>query len=225
MIQLYLLETEKLNNDEIFTKYYNRLSPYRKEKTDKMRMRKDKNLSLAVGIIIDTYLKRINMNEKDMHYSSEEYGKPYFENLKNLHFNASHSGEIALCAFSDNEVGCDIEIISKSNTDLAKRFFARGEYEFIISTNEKCNDKYSQQTERFYRIWTLKESFLKLTGEGISNGLDTFEIRFKNDNTPTVIKNSTLLPFYFKEYSFKNYRIALCSKENTFPEEITILNI
>lgn len=225
MIQLYLLETEKLNNDEIFTKYYNRLSPYRKEKTDKMRMRKDKNLSLAVGIIIDTYLKHINMNEKDMHYGIEEYGKPYFENLKNLHFNASHSGEIAICAFSDTEVGCDIEIISKSNTDLAKRFFTRVEYEFIISANEKSNNIYSQQAERFCRIWTLKESFLKLTGEGISNGLDTFEIRFKNDNTPTVIKNSTLLPFYFKEYSFKNYRIALCSKENTFPEEITILNI
>lgn len=225
MIQLYLLETEKLNNDEIFTKYYNILSPYRKEKTDKMRMRKDKNLSLAVGIIIDTYLKHINMNEKDMHYGIEEYGKPYFENFKNLHFNASHSGEIAICAFSDTEVGCDIEIISKFNTDLAKRFFTQGEYEFIISANEKPRDTYSQQAKRFYRIWTLKESFLKLTGEGISNGLDNFEIRFKNDITPTVIKNSRLLPFYFKEYSFKNYRIALCSKENTFPKEITIINI
>ncbi|MEE0931404.1 MAG: 4'-phosphopantetheinyl transferase superfamily protein [Acutalibacteraceae bacterium] len=225
MIQLYLLETEKLNNDEIFTKYYNRLSPYRKEKTDKMRMRKDKNLSLAVGIIIDTYLKRINMNEKDMHYSSEEYGKPYFENLKNLHFNASHSGEMALCAFSDSEVGCDIEIISKSNTDLAKRFFTQSEYEFIISTDKECTDISSQQEERFYRIWTLKESFLKLTGEGLSGGLNTFEIKFQDNNTPVVIKNSILLPIYFKEYSLKNYRIALCSKENIFPEEITIINI
>lgn len=224
MIQLYLLETEQLNDDTIFTEYYNRLSPYRKEKTDRMKFRKDKNLSLAVGILIDTYLKNINMNEKDMNYANESHGKPYFANLKNVHFNASHSGQMALCAFSDSEVGCDIEIISKSNTDLAERFFTKGEYEFIISANGNCNDKDSEQAERFYRIWTLKESFLKLTGEGISGGLDTFEIRFEN-NKPIAVKNSSTMPFYFKEYSIKNYRIALCSRENIFPDEINIINI
>lgn len=224
MIQLYLLETEQLNDDTIFTEYYNRLSPYRKEKTDRMKFRKDKNLSLAVGILIDTYLKNINMNEKDMNYANESHGKPYFANLKNVHFNASHSGQMALCAFSDSEVGCDIEIISKSNTDLAERFFTKGEYEFIISESENCTDKDSKQAEKFYRIWTLKESFLKLTGEGISGGLDTFEMRFEN-NKPIAVKNSSTMPFYFKEYSLKNYRIALCSRENIFPDEITIINI
>ena len=220
MITTFLIEAEKLNNDNLFLEYYNRMSVYRKEKIDRLKQRKDKNLSLAVGIIIDTYLQSFGLRECDMNYSTKENGKPFFTDFKNLHFNASHSGNIAVCAFSENEIGCDVQQICKARENVAKRFFTNNEYNYIYSCNDKNIHKSFTVDERFARIWAIKESYLKLNGSGLGGGLTSFDIIIE-ENTAKIANKD----IWVKEYRYNNYYIALCSEYSDFCEELEILSL
>ncbi|MEE1155169.1 MAG: 4'-phosphopantetheinyl transferase superfamily protein [Acutalibacteraceae bacterium] len=229
MNDIYLLDCSVLDDDSVFYKYYNLMSAYRKNKIDRLIPRKSKNLSLGAGILLDYYLRQHKLQEKEMVYSFNQSEKPYFSNYPNLHFNLSHSGNIAICVFSDKEVGCDIEQIDKPLEDVAKRFFTENEYRYIFK-----NTLDSEKAERFYRIWTLKESYLKLTGKGLSGGLDSFSIKINNENNVLVEKNSnqnickdnvSTDTVFFKEYDFKNYKIAVCSNCNNFSPSIVQVSI
>ncbi len=212
----FLLETEKLNDDTNFYKHYSCMSAYRKAKIDRLRQRKDKNLSLAVGIIINHYLKGFGLCEEKMNYSTTEGGKPFFSEYKHIHFNASHSDNIAICAFSDDEIGCDIQHIEKARENIAKRFFTLQEYNYIYKNPEK---EKSTSDERFARIWAIKEAYLKLLGIGLSGGLASFNVFIEkgsakiNDNT------------YITEYCFKDYFIAVCSCKQNNNDELVVLSL
>lgn len=100
-----------------------------------------------------------------------EYGKPYLDN--NLFFNMSHSNNITACIISDKEVGIDIEKI-KYNEKVAKRVLNKEEMKILNNSNNKA--------EMFTIFWTIKESYVKLLGIGISYGLkkvDTTKLKEK----------------------------------------------
>ena len=50
-----------------------------------------------------------------------EFGKPYFTENNDFKFNISHSGDWAVIAVSDCEIGIDIEKIGKLRTNIEKR--------------------------------------------------------------------------------------------------------
>lgn len=103
------------------------------------------------------------------------HGKPALKHpaTQDLHFNLSHSGELALIAISSTgAVGVDVE----QNRDrpnavqLANRFFTETESRAIGQMPA------AERSETFLRMWTQKEAMLKATGLGIANGLKNFEI-------------------------------------------------
>lgn len=103
------------------------------------------------------------------------HGKPALpaERHAALHFNLSHSGELALVALCDAaEVGVDIEHIRpvRDPIALAKRFFTPGEQDELAAAPPE------DQINCFFRLWTQKEALLKATGQGIANGLQRFEV-------------------------------------------------
>lgn len=100
-------------------------------------------------------------------YRYGERGKPYFENLP-LYFNLSHSGDYVLCAVSDGEVGADIQKFQPvDEMKLAKRFFSESECQAMA----RCEETKERQC-LFFRLWTRKEAYGKLTGEGIVAVID-----------------------------------------------------
>lgn len=220
MVNTFLLEVDKLNDDTIFSKYYNHMSPYRKNKIDRLKQRKDKNLSLAVGIIIDSYLQKFNLRECDMNYSTKTNGKPFFTDYEHLYFNASHSGNVAICAFSDNEIGCDIQQITKAKEKVAKRFLTNNEYNYIYNKNVTDITQELSTDEKFTRLWAVKESYLKLIGSGLGGGLQSFDIIIEN-NVIKIGENNC----YIKEYRYKDYYIELCSAEPFFNDKLEILTL
>ena len=88
-----------------------------------------------------------------------------------LRFNLSHSGERALIALSRVEVGADVEWLKKRRTDdIARRFFTPGEQQRLFALPQE------QREQAFFRLWTCKEAFLKVTGEGLSRSTRSYEI-------------------------------------------------
>lgn len=98
-------------------------------------------------------------------------GKPALPG-RELHFNLSHSDDRALFSFSAEPHGVDIERLRlvKDLTGLADRFFSRDEADAVREMPAE------RRTERFFEIWTLKEAYLKASGEGLSRPLDSFSV-------------------------------------------------
>ncbi len=111
-----------------------------------------------------------------LHFQYGKYGKPVLADTfgrETLHFNLSHSNEIALFAFTRQcEIGVDIEHLSGISEieQIADRFFSRREYDSIRSLPEE------QKRESFVKGWTCKEAFIKARGDGLSYALDRFEV-------------------------------------------------
>lgn len=96
-------------------------------------------------------------------------GKPYFPDHPQVHFSISHSGGHWGCAFSEGNVGFDLQEIRKADTEkIAKRFFSTGENAAIAAAE---NPELA-----FFEIWTAKESYVKFTGLGLSSGMGSFDV-------------------------------------------------
>ena len=83
-------------------------------------------------------------------------GKPFFPETHMPFFNLSHSGNFVGCAVHDQEIGLDIQEITEPRDSLIRRVCTQDELASLKSSQDFC------------RIWTMKESAVKLTGEGIT---------------------------------------------------------
>lgn len=118
------------------------------------------------NVLKNAFLKlNINYNKNELSYNS--YGKPYLKSYPEVFFNISHCHELAVCAVGNHELGIDAENIRAYSPRVMKRTFSDREIEIL----EKC----PKRDEAFFRIWTLKESFVKAIGIGISYPLKSCE--------------------------------------------------
>ena len=163
MIKLYRINInnwdDPLENKELL----NQIDEIRRKKVMRYHMPDDRKRSLAAGIIIKHILNENGLSENSL--SCSENGKPLADGL---FFNVSHSGDYVVGIVSDCEVGCDIEKISSAPMKVAQHYYSPAESEYINSEPDK--------DRAFFTIWTLKESYMKMTGQGLGLALDSFEI-------------------------------------------------
>lgn len=116
--------------------------------------------------------KVVGCKPRELVFENDDHGKPHLKDFPNVHFNLSHSGDYAVIGIADAPIGVDIERV-KSEPDvmaLAERFFARDEIGYIQGQEGEA------QRLAFFRIWTLKEAYVKAIGKGLGYGLDTFSV-------------------------------------------------
>ena len=95
-----------------------------------------------------------------------EHGKPYFEGRDDLYFSVSHCGSAVAVAIDDEEVGVDIEDISRYRESLVNYVLNEVEsLEFRVESSIKFKE------EKFIEIWTKKEAVFKLLGTGITHDI------------------------------------------------------
>ncbi len=103
----------------------------------------------------------------DWEVSREENGKPFFTHHRDICFNISHSGTYWVAAFSDMSIGVDIQYHGRHDEkSIAKRFFHESEIQYLLKHGDRS----------FYTIWSHKESYLKMTGRGITVPLSSFTV-------------------------------------------------
>lgn len=154
----YVLLDEKLTFDKVKA-YVSLLPPERQEKIARYRFEKDKLLSLAAGLLI-----RRAVGESMIKIA--ERGKPYVES--GVFFSVSHSRNIAAIAVDTKEIGLDVEqIVDVSRMKIADRFYHPSERAYVTAAEDPLR--------AFSEIWTRKEAYLKMTGEGIASDLTAFD--------------------------------------------------
>ena len=100
-------------------------------------------------------------------------GKPALAHWPGLHFNVSHSADVALIAVTRRgEVGVDVERLRPFANDLgmAERFFSPYETGVLRSLEGE------RRRAAFFHAWTRKEAYLKARGQGLSYGLERVEV-------------------------------------------------
>ena len=124
----------------------------------------------AVAGLAHEYCRLAGCAGGDFSVARAERGKPYFEKAPSVHFSVSHTGDIFACAFSDAPVGVDIQEYKHRPDEaerckkIAARFFHRDEIDALDADTVSA----------FYNIWTAKEAYVKLTGQGIDGDFREF---------------------------------------------------
>jgi 4'-phosphopantetheinyl transferase len=112
-------------------------------------------------------------------------GKPVFAqvDLEGLKFNLAHSGEMALIGVTlYRDIGVDLEEIHSlyDAPRIAERFFSPRESAALRAFPE------AERLEAFFRCWTLKEAYLKATGDGLARAIDSFDVTFARGDSPRL---------------------------------------
>ena len=205
MLKTYIACTDELENSMLFFSLYAGMPQYRKEKIDRMVFPKDKRLSLGAGALLDYALILEGVSDREIIYVQNQ--KPCLKN-SNIRFNLSHSGNMVFCAVSDKDVGCDVEQITDIDMQIAARFFFHEEYEAISA----CPDSTSRN-DLFFRYWTLKESFMKVTGLGFKLNLDDFCFDLRSIGIDVKLSVDSR-NYYFKDFTADTgYKFSVCTAD------------
>ncbi len=97
-------------------------------------------------------------------------GKPFLGSHPEIHYNISHSGEYVVCAVADVNLGIDVERIRDVNFRVAERYFSKAELTDLMALE---GDK---RRDYFFTLWTIKESYLKALGRGLTKSLSSFTV-------------------------------------------------
>lgn len=115
------------------------------------------------------------------------YGKPFFPDYPQIQFNISHCDSMAVCVLARQEVGIDVEEKRKVSQALVKKALTEQERD----TLQQKPVEYFEMG--FLQYWTLKESFIKAIGRGLSFPLKDVEFYFHpNQRFPNLLSLSTL---------------------------------
>lgn len=203
MIQITLV---KLSEGIPFQKQFlDLVSIKRKLNILKFKNSDDKKRSLIAELLIRKAAnEKLNIPLDKVKISYNPYGRPYIDNVRHFKFNISHSSDFIVIATGKYCVGIDIEKIKATNEDIAKRFFTKNECNYIDSFNTEKEKAYA-----FYKIWTLKESYIKALGKGLNIPLNSFDFDIKGDDI--VVKNNQQ-KYKFSTTQIYDYVLSLCSK-------------
>lgn len=213
MVKLYVADVSNLPDPETCPELLKKLPMERREKIQRSRLEKSRKQSMGAGLLLQKVLALYHIDENILRV--DEHGKPYVDGLE---FNLSHSGSLVICAVSDKPVGCDVEIFRKAPKGVAERYFSESEKEYL---NQFCGEDYDIA---FFRLWTMKESYVKMTGEGMGVPLGEYEVvvddvalsfeHFGEDcgSCVKVIRDGEIQDCCISEVSAQGYIISICAK-------------
>ncbi|MDR2830970.1 MAG: 4'-phosphopantetheinyl transferase superfamily protein [Methanobrevibacter sp.] len=186
---------------------------YLKVLNEKYLFNRDKLLSGGGRIVLKYILSKLGIDNYTI--SIDDSGKPYIYNIPNLHFNISHSDQFVLVGVSNENIGVDIEKIQDLDYNgISKHFFHLLEHEKIVNSKNPI--------KTFFKIWTLKESYAKMKGTGITD-LKSFLVDIEKNRIEDMKEDKTE-DVKLKSWELNSeYYISTCSKKKNIikkPQEI-----
>ena len=188
------------------------------QKMQHLKMEKDKLRSLASGYLL--YKMCEDLGIKNPRYENGQKGKLYIAGCQNVAFNLSHSGDYAVLAYG--KISDEAEGVSHSaafvlphavGIDIQQiRPLHKGMKERILHEKERIPEGLSTEEEIMYlnRIWAIKESYVKMTGDGLTLDFRKILIDFEKGKAQEDGFESAC----FKEYlGMPGYVLSICAAQ------------
>jgi 4'-phosphopantetheinyl transferase len=154
----------------------NVLSGDERERARRFHFAKDRQRWVAARASLRGILARyVNEAPDAMSFRANAYGKPTLGAASTklcVHFNLSHSENLAVVAIASAPIGIDVEYVARRTNwrSLVSRVFSERELAIFAAAE---TDK---QRRLFYQLWTRKEAYVKACGLGMSLPLQSFAV-------------------------------------------------
>ncbi|HEX2191395.1 MAG TPA: 4'-phosphopantetheinyl transferase superfamily protein [Longimicrobiaceae bacterium] len=162
---------------EAIGRYASLLAPDERARAERFRFERDRRrFGVARGVLRVLLGRYLGTDPRRVAFHYLSHGKPALGGElagDGLRFNVSHSGEMALYAFSrGRELGVDVEEVRpmEDGLQIAERFFSQAEVAAFRALPAEVRD------EAFFNCWTRKEAYIKAVGEGLSFPLHVFDV-------------------------------------------------
>lgn len=208
MSDIYILRIEKQLDKELLSELGRYISVEKRERMQRLQ-RVNRGSQILLGDLLLRWVlaSYTNEEESDLKFTMDAYGKPSLINRSDIYFNLSHTDRYILLGVDTEPIGVDIEMYARRNyLGIANMYFNEQEYQYLKSIQE------SDVLEReFFRLWVMKESFLKAIGCGFRYPVK--KLLFQKDKD-CYIANDKREPDYriqVKQYE-SDAVYAVCSK-------------
>jgi 4'-phosphopantetheinyl transferase len=158
------------------------LSDCEKQRYQRFVFEKDRiHFAAAHALLRGVLSQYANIRPEDWQFSRNTWGKPAIANvgIADLGFNLTHTQGLVACGVAYTaSIGVDSEWMARSAPleNLARDCFAPDEQAYFLDAPQE------KRRELFFRLWTLKESFVKARGQGLSIPLDSFSFQLDAKN-------------------------------------------
>lgn len=174
-VQLWRVDLEAISGAE--SRWRHLLSADESARAARFHFARDRRHFIAARAMLRTILGGyLETNPQNLSFSYSKKEKPSLGAShadSGVMFNISHSGGIALLAFTQRrDIGVDVEFIRKEFDleAIARRFFSENEQNQLAALPSEV------RPEGFFRCWTRKEAYIKATGDGLSLPLHQFDV-------------------------------------------------
>jgi len=185
-VELWCVVPEAVDDTELLERYTRLLSAEERQRHARFAFARDRHRFLVSRALLRSVLSHYAPVEpSDWVFRAGPFGKPELAGPgpAPVKFNLSHTRGLAVCAVARGaQLGVDAERIdpARARLELARRYFAPQETALLEGADE------TRRAELFFRLWTLKEAFLKARGTGLAAGLDAFAIELSDQARPQL---------------------------------------
>ncbi|WP_191089407.1 4'-phosphopantetheinyl transferase family protein [Paenibacillus spiritus] len=210
-MEIYALRLSRELSGPEYRMLLEQTDPVKRERIARFLRPRDAQRSLLGDALIRWALVRhLNLppeGSNTLVFDQNEYGKPLLAAPGGVHFNLSHSGDWVVCAVAAAPVGVDVEELREAPLEIAERFFHNKERRLLNAASPE------ERGELFYRLWTLKESYIKAVGLGLSLALDSFSV---DGGTGTVLRRDTEERWLHRAWKLdERHMMALCASDGS----------
>lgn len=225
-VQVYVCPVSWVPQDHmVLSHYLGFLSSAEKLRYDQYHP-KAARLFLISRVLVKTVLAdKLGISPHQVNIQLHPNGKPFVQGSKAVYFNLTHSADVIILAVTEEgEIGVDIEQVDREFEWMrVDSVLAPTEIEWI--KENELTDPFSVY-QRFFQIWTLKEAYIKCTGEGMSRHLKKLNfhvlpehIQFL-DSTNDAQKTEE---YYFESYIYDSHFIfSICLQQSLSLERFSL---
>lgn len=170
VVTVYCLSRDRKSPPEALTALSEILPHGDRERLGAVKSAVARNDTLLGRLLLRAALYEVyGISAADAEIRTESGGKPYLCDIPDIHFGISHTETCVVCAVSPIPVGIDAQSGGGFHDRIITRLFSDRERGYVLEGGAVSEDK-------FLRIWTMKESLVKLTGEGLSGNFGRTDV-------------------------------------------------
>lgn len=211
MTKLFLVSSKVLEEEPVFIEALHYLPEEEQRRATMFKNKQRQRIYVCSRLLLQTKLREYGYTLSDC--ASGKNGKPYLKGSTELFFNLSHSGDYVLLGLSDREIGVDIESVREKIPRILSKILSSDEVDFLSKQTEEI------RRGTFFRLWTMKEAFVKQKGERIFDWAK--HLSMICEEKYIAEKENRSICSFFKE----NYVVSVCEENNSGQMILEEINI
>lgn len=225
-VQVYVCPVSRVPQDHmVLSHYLGFLNTAEKLRYDQYHSHAARIFLISRVLVKTVLADKLGISPHQVNIQLHPNGKPFVQGSKAVYFNLTHSADVIILAVTEEgEIGVDIEQVDREFEWMrVDSVLAPIEIEWI-KENELTDS--SSVFQRFFQIWTLKEAYIKCTGEGMSRHLKKLNVHVLPEHIQFLdLTNDAQKTeeYYFQSYVYDhNFIFSICLQQSHNLESFNI---